>query len=313
MSHVIRRLKKWRSYLDLFRRRPPDHADHDYRNVFLKSRERIAPLLPVPLNEASVLIIGCGYACPDVILYEGCAVRVCGLDVQPVFYRDGFMRLYRECRCGRRAVLGPLRAAYEKRKGLRGYYRRLHRLAGRRADHRALDLRVYDGRAIPFADETFDAVLSNAVLEHVMDLEAFFREVRRVTRPGGISYHLYHNYYSFSGGHVPEEDRLSDPWGHLRGIHSTDPGHLNQVAVGSVRRLFCCWFELIQCVGVGANHARQGMDPGFEYERPDLLTPELRAELSQYDAEQLLTRSYLVIGRRPQDGPAAQSGEVRHA
>jgi SAM-dependent methyltransferase len=45
---------------------------------------------------------------------------------------------------------------------------------------------VYDGRALPFPHDAFDGCVSNYVVEHVEDVVAHFREVRRVLRPGGV-------------------------------------------------------------------------------------------------------------------------------
>lgn len=41
-------------------------------------------------------------------------------------------------------------------------------------------------RPLPFADATFDTVLSSDVLEHLPDPELAFREMSRVLRPGGV-------------------------------------------------------------------------------------------------------------------------------
>jgi SAM-dependent methyltransferase len=42
------------------------------------------------------------------------------------------------------------------------------------------------GNRFPFADGTFDACLSNYVLEHIQDPDSHFSEVHRVLRPNGI-------------------------------------------------------------------------------------------------------------------------------
>jgi SAM-dependent methyltransferase len=55
-------------------------------------------------------------------------------------------------------------------------------------DTRALgiaDVYYYDGKTLPFADASFDAVLCSQVLEHVFTPAEFMAELRRVLRPGG--------------------------------------------------------------------------------------------------------------------------------
>lgn len=48
-----------------------------------------------------------------------------------------------------------------------------------------LAIKVADGRALPFADASFDFVLCIDVLPHVRDSDVLIRELRRVLHPGG--------------------------------------------------------------------------------------------------------------------------------
>jgi SAM-dependent methyltransferase len=61
-----------------------------------------------------------------------------------------------------------------------------------------------DPYALPFADGSFDHVVSAQVLEHVSDLDAVFAELRRVLRPGGVSVHLYPGHWTptIREGHI---------------------------------------------------------------------------------------------------------------
>lgn len=44
----------------------------------------------------------------------------------------------------------------------------------------------YNGKVFPFTDSFFDYVISNQVLEHVLDQEQLMEEIYRVLKPGGL-------------------------------------------------------------------------------------------------------------------------------
>lgn len=48
-----------------------------------------------------------------------------------------------------------------------------------------------DGAKLPFADETFDLIVANHVIEHVPDINAFINEVSRVMRANGTVFLSY--------------------------------------------------------------------------------------------------------------------------
>ncbi|MCR4847948.1 MAG: methyltransferase domain-containing protein [Bacteroidales bacterium] len=49
-----------------------------------------------------------------------------------------------------------------------------------------LTFRVYDGYSMPFKEQQFDMVLSFQVIEHVSDLNVYFRSILQMLKPGGI-------------------------------------------------------------------------------------------------------------------------------
>ena len=66
-----------------------------------------------------------------------------------------------------------------------------------------LDFVRADGMALPFADASFDLVLSHAVIEHVADAGLYLRECARVLAPAGRMYLSTAPYLSFAGAHLP--------------------------------------------------------------------------------------------------------------
>lgn len=66
----------------------------------------------------------------------------------------------------------------------------------------------------PFDAASFDVVYSVSVLEHVRDVPAMLREMRRLLKPDGIMIHSYNPYFCVNGGHP--YGILDSPWSHVR-------------------------------------------------------------------------------------------------
>lgn len=71
------------------------------------------------------------------------------------------------------------------------------------------DAMLGDGYALPVRDGCADVCFSSNVLEHVADPAKFIDEMVRATRPGGLIYLSFTNWYSPWGGHE------MSPWHYL--------------------------------------------------------------------------------------------------
>jgi len=278
--------------------------EHDFNNAFQRSRQDISELLGQRIDDARVLVLGCGYNYPDVALWSSVVDDVVGVDVRRVFWRNGLSHLFKRLR---HDGLGRIRSMGEsiyRRRGYHAYFRRLRDLSGTDLDFVHQNLISYDGKSLPFADGSFDVICSNAVLEHVSDLATLTREMRRVTKEGGVSYHLWHNYYSLSGGHVSDRLAFERPWGHLLGdpdvaLHLGLSGtYLNKMLPSDIVKNLSNSFHSVSVFQVDRDHRKKGIDPDFSYEGERLLAPDLENRLSPIPREILLTRAYLLVGRR---------------
>ena len=66
-----------------------------------------------------------------------------------------------------------------------------HGLAGQ------VDLRVANGEALPFVDDSFAVVYAHGVLQYTRDAQAMVDEARRVLGPGGIAIFMVYNRVSW--------------------------------------------------------------------------------------------------------------------
>lgn len=89
-----------------------------------------------------------------------------------------------------------------------------------------VDTVACEASELPFEDESFDLVLGHAVLHHLPDLDAAFREFRRVLRPGGV--------VTFCGEPSRYGDRLAQV--PKRGAHAVAP--LWRALIGASERRY---------------------------------------------------------------------------
>jgi SAM-dependent methyltransferase len=63
-------------------------------------------------------------------------------------------------------------------------------LTNQNALENGIDYKIYNGREIPFPDESFDLIWSNGVYEHIRFPEITVKETFRLLRPNGIAVHV---------------------------------------------------------------------------------------------------------------------------
>jgi SAM-dependent methyltransferase len=81
--------------------------------------------------------------------------------------------------------------------------------------HRRYKFIEYDGLSMPFDDNSFDIVYSQATLEHVIDIDKTYQESLRVTKLYGHVAHLASPLWNSRDGHHRADLFESFPWCHV--------------------------------------------------------------------------------------------------
>lgn len=276
-------------------------AEHDVHNVFEKT---IRDLKPYGFNEIrgkSVLDLGCGQRYPFALQCAAYDAKVTALDInyiKPEFLPFAFYHMVQHNGIKRAAKSTLRRVLWDKR-----YYHTLETSAAKPllSRHARINFVVADPTSAhyPLPSSTFDLIVSNAVLEHVLDVPKFAAEVARLLKTGGYFYAIIHNFYSLSGGHnlewaFPDELPSSNvpPWDHLRQNHFPAWTSLNRYTPEQFKDAFAKDLSLLRFEGVGIHHDTD------EAEGERYLTADIAAELKSYPRDLLLTRSWCMVCRK---------------
>ncbi|MGC8873531.1 MAG: class I SAM-dependent methyltransferase [Chloroflexia bacterium] len=239
------------------------------RTLIRQMRQDVSPLFERE-ETLTILDLGNGWLRPHLSLLQETWHRAVGIDLvnrrQPFWTEYGY-RLAR--------LLFVLRAGLP-----------LRTLGG-------LRLVCGDAGKLPFDGASFDLVLSILAFEHFLDVPSVVAEVKRVLRPGGLLWACIHPFTCPSGAHnltrigVPcrRIPRGVEPWDHLRKRRLAFPVPLNGWRIP----------QYLDAIGQRLEIVRHYC---FAREGERWLTPEIRAELSAYNPDELTCMRYVIVARK---------------
>ena len=238
-----------------------------------------------------VLDVGCGKHYWYTLLLHNWGTKVTGIDVE--YVRSGYSPAKYAHILRTNGLERTAKTLYWDMIYSRSYYRALEKVAGRQLPRQGLDIQQQSITEMPVRDNTFDLIVSHEVFEHLPDIPASVAEMKRIMKPGALTYIYVHNYTSVSGGHhiawkYPDENPSSTvpAWDHLRQNRFPEiPSWINRQREQVYREAFEGEFEVLEWI----THSVEG---------EALLTPEIREELSDYSREELLKKGFIIIARK---------------
>jgi SAM-dependent methyltransferase len=145
----------------------------------------------------TILEIGCGQWRANVALFSALGHQMIGVDPElpPETLRE-YIRVARQHGLQRAVKTWMLETCLRPR-----FLRELDRLLGSPLRGPPPRLLRTGAEKMPLPDNSVDAIISNNVFEHIADVAAVMKEIRRVLRPDGIAHIIVHPFTAFSGGH----------------------------------------------------------------------------------------------------------------
>lgn len=176
-----------------------------------------------------------------------------------------------------------------------------------------LSFQAADGNHLPFADDSFDVVLSWGSVEHIAGgYRQTLREIKRVLRPDGLFFVHPGLYYSNYGHHLGEF--CSEPFFHLTKseaelkelVLSTPPSYIDRAGEFATPAQYWQWYKELNPITVaGFEQELRALD--FDFYRAAVRTEErieYQPVLQRYPIQDLATLElYLSCYNRKQARP----------
>lgn len=244
------------------------------------------------LRGARILELGPGHSLlGGILLLAWGAAEYHGVDAFPIARCDAArVRALRERLAGPQTLPIHEEALAARREEILARFDEVVRIEGEEVVLDEARLQIHcpvDAAALPFSGESYDFVCSNAVLEHVTDVENTAKEAARVLAPGGISIHQvdFRDHRDFaSPRRFLEVSR--EEW--IAFLADRPFEYTNRLRVGETKACFLeAGFELLS---LDINEVKP-LEPG-ERER-------LHAEFRNYSQEDLEALGGLFVLRKP--------------
>jgi|GEM_PF-6922481 SAM-dependent methyltransferase len=274
-------LSKLSLYVSFFTKNVNDKAQNDSM-VFRSFTSALDPYIG-KVKEKTILDIGCGRLFPLSRLFTGLGNKVTGIDTTYIGIRDNILkRLIKYFTQNGLASLGQEILFNALRRNKR-FCNSLSDSSGLSINYSIMpDIRQMNAEKMDFSDKYFDVVISNAAFEHIADISAVLAQIKRVLRSSGLICVRIDLWPSLTGGHNPDWDKQV-PWYHLRSPFQFHD-FLNRLKKSDYLSCFSKYFDILNVLE--EKHGRR-----------QLLTDEIRKELSMYSEDDLFTQCITIIAK----------------
>jgi SAM-dependent methyltransferase len=230
----------------------------------------------ISLESARILDLACGILAPHTVLLNSAGFKTTGVDLHiPPAYLP----------------LPGLTSWFRRRKHIQSwqvvtapYYEALAAQAGLKLKWGKVNIELADLTRLQFGAGAFSLVICLNYLQHAPDVESLLAEAARVLQPGGLFLADILPYPALTGAFQAVDS--TPAWNHLLDHHHNPSIPLNKWRESQYRAALEKHFTLDQWL--------TEPDEAAVTE----LTPEIRADLADYSAEELTRKRVVVLARK---------------